>query len=404
MIRRLAARLGKRRSAFTLIELLVVIAIIGVLIALLLPAIQKAREAAARTRCSNNLRQMGIALHAYHDANKYFPTSGELGNNIDPTNGKSLKTTFAIQSTFTLLLPYLEHGDLYEKIDLTVPYLSDANADNPFKKVVATYLCPTNPIRPSSGLDTAGYGYCDYQPVAYISINPTGLPGDTVRVDAAGRTPGALALKNEGGFYGLTVGASAGGAVETSIASPTGTTPFEQTMFIRDGSGALTSRPTPKAIGMVGPNQGDIVDGLSNTIFITEDVGRSEAFNTQNYGAPVADTTNNNSRAGWRWGEPDTGNGISGPSKATGAGALLFSNKQQKAINNYALPLGGPPECPWTTNNCGPNDEAFSFHGSGCNVLMGDGSVKWVRDDVDLLTFRRMCTPVEKIPSNYVDQ
>ena len=136
-------------SGFTLIELLVVIAIIGVLVALLLPAIQKAREAAARSQCTNNLKQMGIALHAYHDANKNFPSSGELGNSINPTNGSSQKTTFAIHSTFTLLLPYLEHTDVYEKIDLTVPYLDATNtaSNAAFKAAIPTYLCPTNPVR-----------------------------------------------------------------------------------------------------------------------------------------------------------------------------------------------------------------------------------------------------------------
>lgn len=74
-----------------------------------------------------------------------------------------------------------------------------------------------------------------------------------------------------------------------------------------------------------------------------------------------------------------------------------------KLINNNATPIGGPASCPWTTNNCGPNDEMFSFHNSGCNVLMGDGSVKFISDSIDPLTLRRLCTPLEKIPANYVD-
>ena len=266
---------------------------------------------------------------------------------------------------------------------------------------------PDQPGALKSGVDSAGYGYVDYQTIAYISIDPTGATGTTVRNDPTTRTMGALAMKNDGGYYGLTAGATAAAGPETVAASSTGTTSFEQTMFVKDGAGALTATPSRKAIGLEGPTQGDIVDGLSNTIFITEDVGRSETFTTQKYAAPMADATNANFRAGWRWGEPDSGNGISGPPGAK------FGDKGLKIINNSATPLGGvagvttfspaTPPCSWLTNNCGPNDEAFSFHNSGCNVLFGDGSVKFIRDDIDLLTFRRLCTPAEKIPHGYVE-
>src|SRR6187399_2771890 len=103
--------LNSRRRGFTLIELLVVIAIIAVLIALLLPAVQQAREAARRTQCKNNLKQIGLAFHNYHDAYQTFPPATIIL--INPTGPMAM---MGGASCWTMMLPYLEQGNLYNRI------------------------------------------------------------------------------------------------------------------------------------------------------------------------------------------------------------------------------------------------------------------------------------------------
>lgn len=325
-----------KRSGFTLIELLVVIAIIAILIGLLLPAVQKVREAAARTTCSNNLNQMGKALHNYHSTYGYFPTGGE---GTDFANAPQGPSVFDKHSTFTHLLSYMEQDNIGKLINLNYYYndTSNQSKDSSGKlgaqNIIKSYLCPSNGWSPSPQ-DSQGYGRTDYGTTAYTDIDPsTGLRNKATRA-----------------------------------------------------RGALQFSPTQ-------PGKGDpvtaLLDGSSTTIAITEDVGRDER-----YVAAYTDPYDGQGRRFWRWAEPDSGFGVSGYQNG--------SYDSGTAINNTPTPLGGGSNCSWVANNnCGNNDEIFSFHTGGVNAVFCDGHVEFLRSSIDRRTLRALVTPMggETIPN-----
>lgn len=183
-----------QRYGFTLLELLVVIAIIGILIALLLPAVQAAREAARRTQCSNNLRQLGLAAHHYHDAYKHLPP----GIGYYPTSANGVFGTYSFH-----LLRFLEEANLYDRSlgsvsfpppdgPTTVHYPGNNNV---YSQPVPTFLCPSDPSVEPGGvvtIDGIVWGALSYVPNALVSaradltksppvINPQGrarIPND----------------------------------------------------------------------------------------------------------------------------------------------------------------------------------------------------------------------------------
>ena len=307
--------LSRRRAGFTLIELLVVIAIIAILIGLLLPAVQKVREAAARSTCSNNLKQLGLAVMNYEGVYSKLPTGGEGTNfatsppstDFDNNNPNTFATPIQnYHSLHTYLLPYVEQNALYQQINLNAYY----NSQPVFKVMVKTFVCPSYP---GLQMDSAGYGYCHYAATVYTDIDPvTGLRNKSTR-------------KN---------GALHGG----------------------------------------GSRLGDITDGTSNTMLLAEDAGRTETF-VSAYADPTGDASfGNSNRKFWRWAEQDNGFGVSGD-------PLAVSGNNQ-VINHNPTPFGGPANCLWTSNNCGPNDEIFSFHTAGANVVFADGHVAFLNESL----------------------
>jgi prepilin-type N-terminal cleavage/methylation domain-containing protein len=187
-----------RNRGFTLIELLVVIAIIAVLIALLLPAVQQAREAARRTQCKNNLKQLVLAIHNYHDTMNIMPIgamSNTIGGNGFTGGQMGVESTWAI-----MILPYLEQAPLYNLISgvaapmNAVPESSQALSDATNKSIGA-FACPTDP---SSGKKTAQWGLVDQNDG--ICINYAGSCGNTPFTGGTWTST----TSNQGIFYPLS--------------------------------------------------------------------------------------------------------------------------------------------------------------------------------------------------------
>ncbi len=155
----------KQRRGFTLIELLVVIAIIAILVALLLPAVQQAREAARRSSCKNNLKQIGVALHNYHDVHNCFPSAFARSEPTSSTAGRGVSGW----GWGVMLMPYIEQGGLYDAVrPNTDPFPLSLVAGEPGAAVrtllqtpIATYRCPSDVGAPINN-QRASFGTSNY--------------------------------------------------------------------------------------------------------------------------------------------------------------------------------------------------------------------------------------------------
>jgi prepilin-type N-terminal cleavage/methylation domain-containing protein len=159
---------GQRPQAFTIVELLVVVAIIGVLVALLLPAVQAARESARRAQCANNLKQLGLALHAYQGALGTFP-AGVIDSDQDFRD--------ALHNGFVLLLPFIEQDVLYQAYDFDTPWQSPTNL--PIAETrLQLLICPSSgsTVPQDGGVPGAPTDYAFSKgPLAYLCTKAAGL-------------------------------------------------------------------------------------------------------------------------------------------------------------------------------------------------------------------------------------
>lgn len=322
-----------RRRGFTLIELLVVIAIIAVLIALLLPAVQQAREAARRTQCKNNMKQLGLAMHNYHDTFACFPFSASAPGAKNQTG-------------MVMLLPYFDQGPLYNTLNMSAPmgkwYGNSANnllamgASAPFGPPPAVnlaasnvklqaLLCPSDASKPTVTDDPVYYGCGNSGNQSYMSSYGFSITGD------------------------LT-----GGASQTT-ANPYNTASY-----------TLWSNEGPQTRGLFGfesnANMRDMKDGSSNC-------------------AAAIETT----LASWAnaYGSPWSCYGLAAPA------TNLVTNGGRINQTAYGPPYTGPGCSPCATIVAGVNAYrgiAGSSHTGGCHMLMGDGAVRFLSENISSAT------------------
>lgn len=344
-----------RRDGFTLIELLVVIAIIGVLVSLLLPAVQQAREAARRTQCKNNLKQIGLALHNYENATGLFPpscvinpyASGSIDGISYPDPLKVATTGFGWGA---MVLPYIDQAPIYNQFNFNTACWAIANKV-PAASPVQVFLCPSA---------TGGSG-------GYNVQHP--VPGPSV--SGAGKTGIDLTLSDGSKIFF----AHSHYVTNAGVNQPWGRAPAYCINFdIPEpiGGGA----PDCLINGPFYPNSHtrirDVTDGLSNTVFVGE---RSSILCNSTWVGVVPDggTVPRMDLRNW-------------PSENNAATNMVGSHSGPDVHDHPQVIIHAP------NNPFGHTDEMWGEHGPGCNVLFGDGSIRFYTAFTDANVWVAICT------------